>query len=234
MIIYKITNRVNGKVYIGQTVRTLEARWRRHCTNTSGCTAIHEAIQKYGKENFSVEQIDVASDREELNKKEIYWIQHYDCIAPKGYNLTFGGETTSGYVHTEDSKVKMSSVRKGKYCGENHPRFGKHHSDESKKKMSENRKGKCCGEDHHMYGKHLKPETITKIREAKLGVKLSDEVVEKIRASRKKKRVICLETGEVFDSIREAARKYNLNSGSLCCVCNGKGKTLSGYHWRYA
>lgn len=234
MIIYKITNRINGKVYIGQTVGSLEARWKRHCTNSSGCTAIRDAIQKYGKENFTVEQIDAACDREELNYKEGYWIARYNSMVPKGYNLCDGGESTGGYIHTEESKAKMSSIRKGRFCGENHPRFGKPHSEETKKKISENRKGKHCGEEHHAYGKRQKPESIAKMRESKLGTKHSEGTIEKMKAAHKGKRVLCVETGEIFNSIREASKKYDLNCGSMCCVCKGKGKTLGGYHWRYA
>ena len=209
MITYKITNKYTNKCYIGQTVGTLNARWRRHCTNSSGCTAIHDAIQKYGKENFTVEQIDVASDQDELNAKEEYWIGFYNSLSPNGYNLCKGGNSTTGYVHTEESKTKMSAVRKSKYCGENHPRFGKQHSEESKKKISESRKGKCCGENHHAYGKHPKPESIAKMRQSKLGKKTPKEVIEKIKAAHDSKNVLCVETGEVFTSIRDAARKYN-------------------------
>ena len=97
MLIYKITNRINGKVYIGQTTRPLTVRWKQHCNpaNTN-CIALHRAIQKYGKENFTVEQIDVACDIDELNEKEIYWIKFYDSVnSEKGYNLKVGGEHTT-------------------------------------------------------------------------------------------------------------------------------------------
>ena len=53
-IIYKITNRINGKVYIGQTRMSLNVRWWHHC-NRKDCPALHHAIKKYGAENFTVE-----------------------------------------------------------------------------------------------------------------------------------------------------------------------------------
>ncbi len=89
MIIYKITNLVNGKLYIGQTVKSLGCRWLQHCGKDSKCTALSEAIKIFGKENFTIEQIDTASDYKMLIMKESLHIQYYDSIFPNGYNLQF-------------------------------------------------------------------------------------------------------------------------------------------------
>jgi group I intron endonuclease len=72
MIIYKITNNINNKVYIGQTIESIKKRWQRHtwrCTIERNKMAITNAIIKYGKENFIIEQIDIANSIEELNEK---------------------------------------------------------------------------------------------------------------------------------------------------------------------
>lgn len=138
MIIYKITNRLNGKVYIGQTTMSLTKRWRDHCSpSNSRCRLLHRAIQKYGKENFSVEQIDVACDRDELDKKEIYWIQYYDSTNnDKGYNLQSGGThheisdetrlkmsiSQKGKTLSEETRLKVRNARLGKYTYSNNPR----------------------------------------------------------------------------------------------------------------
>lgn len=94
MIIYKITNKINGKIYVGQTTRKLYKRWNEHVkkkeTNQS-YSILKSAIQKYGKENFTKEIIDIASDINELNLKEIKWIKDLNTLAPNGYNLTEGG-----------------------------------------------------------------------------------------------------------------------------------------------
>lgn len=88
--IYKITNNVNGKVYIGQTIRTLKARFNQHIHRT-GCTYLHSALQKYGKENFSIQLIEEVP-KELLDEREIYWISFYDSTnKSKGYNLIKGG-----------------------------------------------------------------------------------------------------------------------------------------------
>lgn len=175
MIIYKITNLVNGKVYVGQTIMSIEDRWRVHRSKSSDCPLIHRAIQKYGKENFTVEQIDVACDRDELDQKEIYWIHYYDCLAPKGYNLQTGGshclfseetrrkmsERAKGKIVSEETKRKISKTLKGRVS----PMKGRSCSDETKRKISE----AIRGEKHPWFGRHHTEETKRKISETKRG-----------------------------------------------------------------
>ena len=79
MLIYKITNKLNGKSYIGQTTVSIETRVKAHMRK-SACHGIYRAIQKYGIENFTVEQIDTATTQEELNIKEEKWISYYILI----------------------------------------------------------------------------------------------------------------------------------------------------------
>ena len=77
MIIYKIENLLNGKCYIGQTIRPLNERLGEHLRHSS---YIGRALNKYGIENFDIREIDAASTIEELNKKEIYYINEYNTI----------------------------------------------------------------------------------------------------------------------------------------------------------
>ena len=97
MIIYKITNNINNKVYIGLTTCSLEYRWSRHLTegkNVNNKKHLYQAMRKYGLENFSIEQIDSTEDFKELGKLERKYIKKYDSQNPdKGYNLTAGGES---------------------------------------------------------------------------------------------------------------------------------------------
>lgn len=122
MIIYRVTNMVNGKQYIGQTTRTLEQRWKEHCSNGSKCTYLHNAIVKYGKENFKVEQIDIALDQEELDYKERQYINIYHTLVPNGYNLDTGGG--NGKQLSEVTCYKISENH-ANVSGENNPMFGK-------------------------------------------------------------------------------------------------------------
>lgn len=88
-IIYKITNKVNGKSYIGQTRYTLEFRWRQHIHKKDN-TYFHNAIRKYGPENFTLEVLEECSTSN-LNEREIFYIAKYNTFK-EGYNLTTGGD----------------------------------------------------------------------------------------------------------------------------------------------
>jgi hypothetical protein len=108
--IYKITNLINGKVYIGQTTQKVAQRWIDHCClkQYKHRSALREAIRKYGKESFKIETLNTVSSLEEANDLEISLISQYDCIAPKGYNLALGGRN---YEHSESSKQKIKQYQ---------------------------------------------------------------------------------------------------------------------------
>jgi group I intron endonuclease len=166
MIIYKITNLINTKVYIGQTIRTLSSRWWDHCKPSSR-SVISKAIRKYGKENFTYEVIDCANCLDELNDKEIHWISVYDSRnAEKGYNIAFGGENR---IMTEVIKIKLSESNKGK----KKPPI----SDEHRRKLSEAAKKR-----------KISPETREKIRQSHIGLKPSDETRKKLSLAKKGKK----------------------------------------------
>lgn len=96
--IYKVTNKINGKIYIGQTIQSVKDRWYRHC-GKSGIskaelnTHFKRAILKYGKENFTIETIEVC-DSTELNDREKFYISYYNSYT-NGYNSTIGGQNGS-------------------------------------------------------------------------------------------------------------------------------------------
>jgi hypothetical protein len=104
--IYKITNTVNGKIYIGQTIHTTEWRWNTHLlaayNNRMGDHNVlfHRAIRKYGIDAFVVEELEKC-DNAMLSEREQYWIKKYNSYK-EGYNLTIGGEGTTKY---EDSDI---------------------------------------------------------------------------------------------------------------------------------
>jgi len=114
MIVYSALNLINGKRYIGITTKTLN---RRIINHRYADYPFSRALKKYGRESFPIEPIDTASDIQSLWERERYWIKHFDCMQPRGYNLTDGGE--GGYKLSEESRRKISIVKKG-----SHP---KHH-----------------------------------------------------------------------------------------------------------
>lgn len=106
--IYKITNLINGYPYIGQTVNSIESRWKKHleATNASYNYLLYNAMRKYGIENFKVEEIEQC-DNSLLNEREKYWIKMFDSyyLNGHGYNMTLGGEGTTKYSDEDILKL---------------------------------------------------------------------------------------------------------------------------------
>ena len=159
--IYQVTNLVNGKKYIGQTINRKETRWYgslKTIIQTYTCnTHLKHSIKKYGIDNFEVETIDRAMTKEELDHKEDYYIRKYNTINPKfGYNQKYGG---SNGKHTEASKKKMSENHKDN-SGEKNPMFGKipwnkgkHLNDKIIEKISNSQKKRFKENPHLQDGK---------------------------------------------------------------------------------
>jgi group I intron endonuclease len=110
MIIYRVKNKISGKVYIGQTIHTLEKRKDTHLKSIeTGKSKFYRALKSYGVENFQWEVIDTATTKEELNQKEKNYIIEYNSIED-GYNMIEGG--TGGY--NEYAVIANRKKRKGK------------------------------------------------------------------------------------------------------------------------
>ena len=96
MIVYKITNRLNGKVYIGKTTCTLKRRWQMHQTDARSQryqTHFYKAIRKYGAQSFNLEILNVAKSQQELDAMERFFIiLHQSFVPANGYNGTLGGD----------------------------------------------------------------------------------------------------------------------------------------------
>lgn len=121
MIVYKITNKINNKVYIGQTKRSLRVRITAHVYSANvkkSQLRLHKAIRKYGIDNFTWDTIKVCDSLEELNKCEIEQINRHNSFA-RGYNMTKGGLSPLGYKHSRKVKNKMAE-RIGPMNGQKH------------------------------------------------------------------------------------------------------------------
>lgn len=105
--IYKITNTINNKVYIGQSVN-IHRRWRQHINRAGRDNMpLHNAIYKYGKDNFLFEVIEECTI-DLLDSMEQKWIQYYNSIIPYGYNISSGGQHNKGavYAHFDSSEIE--------------------------------------------------------------------------------------------------------------------------------
>lgn len=133
--VYKITNKVTGKIYIGITNQGSGTRYRHHWyeARIGDPCPIHKSMAKYGEENFTLEIIDFADTYDELKEKEKFYIKKFNSTDRSiGYNLTEGGDGTFGRLHSEETKEKIRQKALGRKA-----------SDETKKKMSAIRKEKC-------------------------------------------------------------------------------------------
>lgn len=110
MVIYKIKNKINGKIYIGQTKFSIATRWTRHLEKGSFCRLLKFAIRKYGKENFEISVLCRCKSVEEMNQRERSCIRLFNSMAPNGYNLTSGG---GNRVVGEETRKRMSKSQTG-------------------------------------------------------------------------------------------------------------------------
>ena len=122
MFIYQIKNKINGKSYIGQTIKDPQERWKKHISISKkeghkDTSYIHKALRKDGPENFVFEVIDTAKSREELDRKEQFHIKELNTLVPNGYNISTGGQF-SKEIDAETRK-KISESKKG----ENNPNW---------------------------------------------------------------------------------------------------------------
>lgn len=219
--VYKHTNKINGKVYIEQTGQKPENRWQEG-RGYKGSDRFYKAIQKYGWDSFEHEVLFSHLSQKEAKTIERKLIQEYNSIDPLfGYNLTMGGETIE---FSEETLQKMSQS----HSKEKHHMWGKHHSEETKKKIGEAN----SGENSAWYGKKHTIEEREKISKALKGKKKSEEHTRKANIS-KGFPIICIETNEIYYSMKEAKRKTGINDATIGRACRNPEKTAGGYHWRF-
>lgn len=218
--IYKITNIINGKVYVGQAV-DIKRRWQEHCSHSFSPThisynhTIHRAIRKYGIENFTFEVLEECAETL-LNEKEIYWIAKLNS-KQNGYNMTDGGDSTA---NNWDRRVEQYSL-KGEYIAT----YSAIRLAARSTGIDHAAIGRCCNNKVNHAGGYLwvyegeKP-------------KVPEKVV-----LRRKIGQYDLSTNEliaVHNGAVEAVRAIGKNNPSnIRNVCYGKQKYAYGYFWKY-
>lgn len=144
IVIYKITNLVNNKIYVGKTKRRLEKRFAEHAKRNY---LIGYAIRKYGANNFKREILAKCETNDLANEMERYFIKLFDCKVPNGYNLTDGGDGARGCPCSEERRKKVSAALKGRHLPEWQKRHlslintSRKYSEEDRKKMLGRGKG---------------------------------------------------------------------------------------------
>lgn len=201
--IYKITNKINGKIYIGKTEKSIELRFKEHCAEFTKARSkdrpLYRAFNKYGVENFSIELVEITELPEE---REIFWIEFYQSYR-EGYNATLGGD---GKAYIDKSNI-LPLFNKGLNAKQISEQIG------------------CCRD---IVLRFLKEQNLSTKNNAK---KMAQ------------KKVVCIETDEIFNSVSEAsAFLVSINNKNcdpkmygthISACCRGKRKTILGYSFKY-
>ena len=225
--IYKITNKINGKFYIGLSV-DIKRRFSEHkspCRFQKTKTPIARAIKKYGLTNFSFDIIELVECKSKLCEREVFWINK---MKPE-YNLTSGGDGVRDYVVSEEVKEILREYGKKQWNSLTEV--------EKQKRILNNLKGQPKG--------HIVSEsTRNKLRECNLGKKMSEETKNKISKANSvsmkgnksgNKKVVAFNNHEelLFDSIVSASKYFNCHPSNISKVIKGKQKSCKGYNFRY-
>lgn len=252
--IYKITNSITSKVYIGKTCEKVERRFNNHLSMARGSycnTHLYNAIRKYGEDNFSVEIIADSIPEFLVNAYESYWIKHYNSYV-NGYNSTLGGDGSSGTVWSQEVIKKRADSNRGRKRTEEQKErirqglktrvlpsgFGERVSKSLKGRklskshveaISKGNKGRKCSEDcKKAISKAMKGRKFSNEHK----IKISQALVDNNNANRTS--VVCLDTMEVFNSVAEAGRAKGMSSYfHISSCCTGKRKTAGGYRWAW-
>lgn len=200
--IYKITNQINNKVYIGSSIN-LEKRWVNHkclLKNLKHSNAkLQRAVNKYGLNNFIFEII-LVCESDELLKFEQYYIDLFTSYK-LGYNILSKAKNSLGYHHTKETLEKMSALKKGRQLSKKHcealseAKKGKKFSEEHKKNLSKALTGRviksetCQKISKANKGKVHTQETKQKLSALRVGKKRSEETKEKMRMAWVKRRL---------------------------------------------
>jgi len=177
---YIITNKQNGKSYVGITTRKIARRWYEHCYVGNSCgQLLNKAINKYGIDAFEIQVVASAKTIVDLKELEKQLIVQYQTKVPNGYNLTDGGDGLTGYRHTEEQKKRNGDAKRGTvhstetkqkmkdaHLGENNHFYGKSHSEETKQRISAT---KQANPTRYWLGKQRNKETCKKISESLTG-----------------------------------------------------------------
>lgn len=226
--IYKITNLVNNKLYIGKA-RHVKHRWYKHLSaartkKLNDYFYLHRAINKYGGHNFIIETIAMCENEEGALSAETFYIKLYNTQNRDiGYNLTSGGDGASGYKCSEETKAKISKANKGrKHSIETRKRMGDAHrgskrTEETKKKMRISRAKQAPMTD----------EIRNKISEAHKGKILTEEHKTKISKNNKSKILTEENVLNIIQLINnnkplvEIGKQFNISEGTVSGIKSG-------------
>lgn len=208
--VYVHINKINNKIYIGQTCQELNKRWRKDGSGYIGCTKFYNAIKKYGWDNFEHIVIRDELTLDEANLLEEYLITQYHSTDDRyGYNIQAGG---NNHTIPEETRKQISNTKLSQHL---------HMSEEQKQWMRKAYSGK----GNPFYGKRHSEDTRKKMQKNHADVKGGKNPMAK--------KVLCIETGQIFLCAGDAAKSINRSKSAITNCCSGRSETSGGYHWKY-
>jgi len=237
-VIYKATNLINGKVYIGQTINFMHRVYQHRSDSNNiekrkGNSYFHNAMNQYGVDNFKFEIIEEI-DNSLLNEREQYWIKFYNSYTPNGYNLTLGGDGFKGHSRpqSEEEKNKRKEIMIEKY--QNNPilveECKKRTTDlwkdenyrnnviEGLKNFHKNNPNFFKGENNPFFGHKHTEETKNKLKKSK-----KSYFVKQLNKDN-------LEIIKIYESLREMSRQTGYDHGWVSKAAK-QNKVAYGYKW---
>jgi group I intron endonuclease len=204
MIIYKTTNLINNKIYVG--------KYQGDRTDYIGSgTYLKRAIKKYGKENFKREILEYCETSELLCEREKFWIKELNSMVPNGYNVCRGGQGGTGgdrftnNPNKEQIRKRMSDRNKGKKW----PKSDKWREWNSKRLMN-NKYSKGCKRSIEYKEKHSKL-----LKKSIIQFTINNELVKK------------------WDSMTQALKELHIGQGHISAVAHKKRKSAGGFIWKF-
>lgn len=243
-IIYKATNLINEKIYVGQTIKTLEQRICKHYYDAEQDDFyFHRALIKYNKEDWKWEIIDTFSTFEEMNDKEKYWIAHFQSNKNnKGYNLTEGGTGVIGL--TKESYDKMRITRMSNKSQEAY----KQKEQKTLNAKKRNKAVRCLntGVVYSCPEEAAKALNFTDLKNSANAIRkcargdtktargFQWEYLNEVEGRKYSPTSVKLEeTGEIFRSIRQASVLTHQSENNIRKCCNKIIQENAGYHWSW-
>lgn len=195
--------------YVGQTTKKLKDRLKEHIRKHNNYKNLHFKywISKIIKSGFMPKTI-ILQQNAIWNKDEVSWIEKLRKDGVKLLNATNGGDGMLGFKHSQDSKLKISLSK-----------IGKSRSEETKSKIS-----------NSLSGRIISKESLKKAQRSRVGKKHSNSV-KKIISKANSKKVQCVETEVIYESVVDAKNKTDIWNIANCC--RGLYKSAGGYTWRY-
>lgn len=223
MQIYKVTNIINGKIYIGQTSK--------NDPNYLGSgPIIMKAIRKYGKESFIKEIIESCDSKEMLNEREIFWISFYNSTDRNtGYNISTGGNG-GNLGELVNEKISKASIGRIMAKDKDGNVFVVDKDDE--RYLSGDLVGILRGVPAHNKGIPMGEEQKEKLRKPKPDTEEYRNKMRKAIERRPKIKILCLNDNKVY-TMKEASIEFNLTVPNIISVLKGRKLKTKGYSFRY-